>query len=191
MPTLSVLLFGKFSIRYRDQVLEGLDVRKAQELLSYLLLFRGRSHSREALASLLWGDTSTAQSRKYLRKALWQLQNGLKTLGGGDAPLLLVDQEWIGLDGLSELWLDVAAFEEAYAAAGDTPGHKLDPTEAGALEKAAALYSGDLLLGWYQDWCLYERERLQNMYLMILDKLIGYCDANRKYEAGLAYGSTI
>jgi len=40
------------------------------------------------------------------------------------------------------------------------------------LQEAVRLSYADLLEGWYQDWCLYERERLQNIYLLILDKLM-------------------
>ena len=35
-----------------------------------------------------------------------------------------------------------------------------------------ALYRGDLLTGWYQDWCLIERERYQCMFVSLLDKLM-------------------
>jgi hypothetical protein len=54
-----------------------------------------------------------------------------------------------------------------------------------------ALYRGDLLEGQYQDWCLYERERLQQMYLTLLDKLMGYHTARQAYELALAFGTRI
>jgi len=166
--------------------------RKSRALLAYLAVAGPRPHPRETLATLLWGDTSTSQSRKYLRKALWQLQSALRPFSSeAEAAMLAVDQDWIRLERCPHLRLDVAQFEEAFARAGDTPGHQLDAATAQKLEEAARLYSGDLLDGWYQDWCIYERERLQNMYLMLLDKLIGYCEATARYEAGLAYGATI
>ncbi len=40
------------------------------------------------------------------------------------------------------------------------------------------------------DWCLYERERLQYLYLTLLDKLIDYCEAHHQYEKGITYGLT-
>jgi DNA-binding SARP family transcriptional activator len=66
MSILRVSLFGKFRVQLGEQVMTSLNVRKVQELFCYLLLYRDRPHPREALASLLWGDSSTAQSRKYL-----------------------------------------------------------------------------------------------------------------------------
>jgi hypothetical protein len=59
------------------------------------------------------------------------------------------------------------------------------------LQCAVGLYQGDLLEGWYQDWCIYERERLQNIYLTMLDKLMGYCEAHHEYDTGVAYGARI
>ena len=38
------------------------------------------------------------------------------------------------------------------------------------LRAHASVYDGDLFDGCYQDWCLLERERLQNVYLVLLDK---------------------
>jgi DNA-binding SARP family transcriptional activator len=74
---------------------------------------------------------------------------------------------------------------------GDKPQQELDATKIKLLHEAAALYQDDLLPGWYQDWCLYERERLQNMYQLMLDKLMGYCEAHQEYETGIIYGQQI
>src|SRR6185436_8118355 len=56
---------------------------------------------------------------------------------------------------------------------------------------AVEFYRGDLLEGCYQDWCLYERELLQNKYLPILDKLLGYCLVHQEFDAGQRYGGLI
>jgi DNA-binding SARP family transcriptional activator len=82
-------------------------------------------------------------------------------------------------------------FDEALARVRGIPGQALEPAHAAVLEEAVQLYRGDLLEGWYQDWCLYERERLQNVYLDMLDKLMAYCEAHQQYEAGAEYGAKI
>ena len=69
------------------------------------------------------------------------------------------------------------------------PGKEFSPQDAQNLKAAVGLYRGDLLPGCYEDWCLFERERLQNAYLDVLDKLMDYCEAHQQYEAGLTYGS--
>jgi DNA-binding SARP family transcriptional activator len=192
MTTLRIRLFGRFDVRSGEQPVAGLGANKVQTLLCYLLLFRDRPYTREHLAGLLWGDCTTSQSKKYLRKTLWQLQTALDSHPTpGKNPLLLVGPEWVQLNQKADFWLDVLLLEQVFALVQGVAGSTLDAPCAETLQRAVDLYRGDLLEGWYQDWCLYERERLQHMYLAMLDKLMGYCEAHGQYEAGLAYGTQI
>lgn len=192
MGVLSVRLLGRFDVRFGHQAPTGLEARKVQELLSYLLLYRGRPHAREVLASLLWGDHTTSQSRRYLRKALWQLQAAVGSQGNCAVQgILHVEPEWVQVSPAADFSLDVATFEEALDVTRGVPARELEPQHVQRLRAAADLYRGDLLEGWYQDWCVYERERLQNMYLGLLDKLMDFCEAHHEYEVGLAYGARI
>jgi DNA-binding SARP family transcriptional activator len=183
MCDLSVRLFGKPQVQRDGQVLDGLNSRRVQEFFTYLLLHRPRSFARVALADLLWPQCSADQAMKHLRHALWQLKSVL------GCEVLLVDAEWVSLDPGVDLWLDVYTFERAHTRLHSLPGRELDPEQAQALQKALELYRGDLLEGWYQDWCLLERERLQQMYLDLLAKHMAYCEASGHYAAGLAYGA--
>ena len=178
MSKLWIRLFGKFTIKRETDSLKGLDASKERELLSYLLINRNQSHPRETLASRLWGDTTTEKSKKYLRQALWHVQSTLESREVSGAQLLIVEHDWVQLNLQSELWLDVAVFELAFNATQGVPGNQLTTNSAALLTEAVDLYTGDLLDGWYQDWCLFERERLQNMYLCMLNKLMYYCEAN-------------
>lgn len=192
MPTLKIHLFGKFCVKRNEQVLEGLDGRKVQELFCYLLLHRDHALLREILASLLWPETTTALSKKNLRQVLWQLQSALGSQGESLSDrVLIVESEWIGLNPEANFWLDVAELENTFQLVQKIPGHELDQQKAQMLHDAVQLYQGPLLEGWYQDWCIYERERLQSMYLAMLDKLMGYCEVRRDYETGLLYGMRI
>jgi DNA-binding SARP family transcriptional activator len=183
-------LFGKFTAHHDAGLLKGIEASKDQELLSYLLIHRDRPHSREALASLLWGETSTEKSKKYLRQALWHLHAALNSNGNG-TDVLMVDHDWLSLNPLSDLWTDVSDFERAFTGAEGVAGRQLDPEKATALKDAVTLYSDDLLPGYYQDWVLFERERLQNMYLLMLDKLIVYLQFHGDYEVAQGYCATI
>ena len=185
MAELRFQLFGKFTAERDGQLLKGLDASKDQELLCYLLVAGDRRHARETLASLLWGDVSTVRSKKYLRQALWHLQSV------ADDQVLLVGHDWVQLNLESDFWVDVAFLEQAFAAASGVAGKDLTQEKANLLKEAVGLYRGDLLDGWYQDWCLFERERLQNMYLSMLDKLVAYSEEHCDYEAGQGYGTTI
>lgn len=192
LSDLQICLFGKFQAKYRKQALGGLEARKVQELFIYLLLHRQHLHCRETLATLLWNNSTSTQSLKYLRQGLWQLQTTLDcTVDCETTPILLVDSDWIGLNPKANLWLDVAEFEQAFIRVRGIRGRDLDLENIHLLQKVVQLYQGDLLEGWYQDWCLFERERLQNQYLAMLDKLMDYCEAQQEFETGVNYGMTV
>ncbi len=185
---LSIRLFGKMSL-VNSAGLEALHFGKLAELFSFLLLQRGRAHSREVLASLLWGETMTAVSKKHLRQALWQLQTILRD--GTEQPMLVVGRDSVHLDVPEGVWFDVAAFESACAESRDLSYRELNESQARSLRSAVDLYRGDLLEGWYQEWCLIERERLQNLCLMALEKLMRYFQEQRQYDCGLEMGERI
>lgn len=192
MSTLHISLLGKFCARRDGQIIEGFDARKVQELFCYLLLHRNHSLSRETLAGVLWPETTTALSKKSLRQALWQLQSAFGSQGAVLSDrILVVDPEWIQLNAQADLWLDVATLEYASNITQNIPGTELDSQKALMLQQAVQLYQGPLLEGWYNDWCILERERLQTLYLAMLDKLMGYCEVRHDYETGLHYGMRI
>lgn len=187
-----IRLLGEFSVQRDNREIEAFPSAKAKELFCYLLLHRDRTHSREILASLLWSDCPTSQSKKYFRQTLWQLQQALHGQSPNDGGrVLCVDDESLRLDSQPQLWLDTAVLEQAFAPVQGVPGERMSDAQANVLRDATVLYKGDLLEGNYQDWCLYHRERLQNMYMAMLDKLMGYCEVHRKFEAGIAHGELL
>jgi DNA-binding SARP family transcriptional activator len=189
---LRVSLFGRFDVRSGQQPLAGFEARRVQELFCYLLLYQNQPHPREALASLLWDEHDTNRPGNCLRKTLWQLRSALDSQS---EPLsdrvLLIESDWVQLNPEADLWLDVAEFEQAFRCVQHSQGNELDPQGVQALAHAVGLYRGGLQESWYQDWYLYERERFQYMYLVMLDKLMDHCEAQGDYQAGLAYGALI
>ena len=174
-----------------DRALGGQVPAKVQELFTYLLLHRERPVSREAVAALLWRDTYSGQPKKHLRQALWQLQSIVDAHAAGQPQVLLVEADWVHVNPACGFWLDVAVFEQAFDATSGITGDRLDPGRAQVLAAASELYRGDLLEGCYEDWCLFERERLQNAYLAMLDKLMVRCQATGAYEIGIGYGERV
>lgn len=189
MNQIRVSLFGKLSIQHGDDQRAPIEAIKAQELLCFLLLHPGRPQARELLANTLWADQPEERGRQYLRKALWQLQSSLD--GGRSEPLLLVAQGEIVINGHADIWTDASLFETAFHAAKGVQGRHLAPAQAEQLHAAVALYRGELLEGWYQEWCIIERERYEIMYLTTLDKLMGYCETRREFERGIEHGLRI
>jgi DNA-binding SARP family transcriptional activator len=115
----------------------------------------------------------------------------LASVDGGDTPDLLTDTDWIQLNPSAQYELDVVDFEHDCNQIRAKRAHELTSDDFLVAQKAIALYKGDLFEGWYQDWCIYERERFQMMYITLLDKMVQYCELHQDYEAGLAYCSEI
>jgi|SRR5882724_320374 len=192
MEQIRVHLFGKPLVQRVDHGAADLHSGKAQELFCFLLLNRNRTHTRESLATLLWPEAGSSVSRKYLRQAIWQLHMGLGKTGSGAAERILVGEDHgVRLDSDCRFWLDVEVFERAWCAVQGCSGELLDSEQSEALVEAVGIYRGDLLEGWYFDWCLCERERLQTIFLTMLDKLMGHAEIAQEFEKGLAYGEQI
>jgi DNA-binding SARP family transcriptional activator len=187
---LTVRLFGKFQLEQSHGVCEA-PGGKALELLCYLMLHRHQQHRREALAALLWPDCETSKSKKYLRQVVWQMRTALHAaLRHPLYEILSIGADSILMDGDGVLQIDVDTFEKAYQQ--ESPaGKQMSAADAHALHQAVQLYRGDLLEGCYEDWCLLERERLQNSYLSMLEKLIRYCLDQRAYQRGIDYAGRV
>lgn len=64
MHRLRIHLFGKFLVQDNEQILDGFDAHKVQELFSYLLLHREHPICRERLAGILWSESLEEQAKK-------------------------------------------------------------------------------------------------------------------------------
>ena len=163
MPRLSVTLLGGFEARLDGARALVLPTRKAQALLAYLALPAGRVHPRDKLAALLWGGIRDESARASLRQALFSIRKAL------DADSVLrQDGDALALD-LASVEVDAGLFERAVK----------DGTPE-ALEHAAELYRGDLLAGFvvdepaFEEWLLGERERLREVALEALARLLAH-----------------
>ncbi|HMQ32795.1 MAG TPA: BTAD domain-containing putative transcriptional regulator [Chloroflexaceae bacterium] len=181
MSTLRIALFGRLKVGRA-----GASLRlpaKVAELLCLLLLRRGQPQTREALATTLWGEASPDQGKKYLRQTLWQLQQTLE-VDQRATPLLRLEREWVAVADEADLEVDAYQLDDACVGLAGLAA-AFDPDRA---DEAAALYCGDLLEGWYQEWCLVERERYQALYIALLERLLEHCVAQGHFAAGVSYG---
>lgn len=188
----SVQLLGRPVVKNGQTSLFCLDQAKSNELLCFLLLNRSRAFHRDSLATILWPEASSQKARRYLSKSLWKVQRMLTTMTSVDpCCLFAIESDWIMFVPNDHLWLDVADFEGKYEKYRNLQGTSLASTTTNELETAVELYRGDLLEGWYQDWCLRERERLLLSYIELLDKLVDYALANELLEKGVTYATRL
>jgi hypothetical protein len=118
--------------------------RAATALLAQLALAPIQAHGREALIELLLPGVALGAGRNRLRQLLSTLKCLLDTPGAGGA-VPLADRQAVRL-GERALACDATDFETAL--------------RAGRLDEARALYRGELLPGFYDDWIHDERLRL-------------------------------
>lgn len=190
MNRFSVQMLGKFRIEYLQKVWEIYEWNKARELLCFLLINRHRSFTREELASRFWPDSSMAQGKKNLRQSIWRLHSEFELPEQRSARRLLsVTSEQLRINPVLDIWIDVEELRRTYSNLRTKP--ELDEQDAQALSESAALYGGDFLEGWYQDWPLSERDQLQGIYLEILGKLVSHCITQGNYQMGIDYGEKI
>ena len=164
MSGLRLKLLGGFELRPASGEPIPLSARKPALLLAYLALRQGQPLGRDRLAGLFWGDSGEAQARASLRQALAVLR---RRLGPHEGLIQAPEGETVALarDGLAT---DVAEFERCLAAGGRD-----------ALERAAALYEGDLLDGFQaprqpllEEWLVAERQRLRERALAAMAALL-------------------
>jgi DNA-binding SARP family transcriptional activator len=192
MGMLHVSLLGSIRIRYDDYPMEVKMTHSIQRLLVYLILFRDRTHQREVLAEILWGDKDQARSRDSLNTALWHLRKTIESCGiNRDAYLLSDHPDEIGFNTSGPLWLDVKEFQDDTNQVTQTQPSDALEAQLSKLEHAIGLYRGDLLEGFYDDWVLREREFLRNRYLSTLICLMGAYQKHSEYEKSLSCGQKI
>ena len=163
MVRLHLTLLGGFHATIEPGRVLVLPIKKTQALLAYLALPLGRAHAREKLAALLWGDMPDAQARGNLRHALSRIRTALPR---ATRPGLILDGPSVALDP-SAVDVDVARFEALVA-----------DGRPDALERAPGIYRGDLLAGLalaerpFEEWLASERERLHELHIQGLGRLL-------------------
>ena len=108
---LELRLLGGFEARLAAGAALVLPTKKTQALLAYLALPLGRSHPREKLSTLLWGDMQPAQARGNLRNALSRIK---KILPKAVRASLVIDGTRVSLDP-SAVDVDVVQVERLLA----------------------------------------------------------------------------
>jgi len=189
MPQLTLTLFGPPRIALDGTPLD-LDHRKPVALLAYLALTQ-ETHTRDALAALLWPEFANA--RTYLRNNLWILR---KALGDGHANWLHIDRELVGVRNDAPLWLDVAQFRQHLAThQAHTHGSELLCADClHYVQKAITFYEADFLAGFtlrdappFDEWMFFQTEQLRGEMASALEMLAGYFGARGNWEPALRY----
>ena len=191
MGILQITLFGGVHVTLNNWLTEEKITRDIQALLSYFLLQRHRTHSRETLAGLFWGDNSQEKARGSLNTALWRLKKALEPKGIPRGTYLNARPGEVGFNKESQYWLDVEVFENAINRILKSSFKTIEEPQVVELENTLKLYKGDLLEGFFDDWALREREKFRSLYEKCLFYLLQYYGFQGAYDKAIAYGQHI
>jgi DNA-binding SARP family transcriptional activator len=155
--TLRLELIGGFRL-LRDGSPVAL-MADAQRLMAYLAL--NGPAARLVTAGTLWPEVTEARALGSLRTAVWRCN---RAVGG------LVTSHRHGIELSDRVRSDVADLLDS---GHDSPFTRSDPP------------CGDLLPGWYDDWVLFERERLRHRRLHALERAAAELTAAGHFAASL------
>ncbi|MBV7333124.1 AAA family ATPase [Chloroflexi bacterium TSY] len=188
MPHWKLYLFGPPRLEYDGQPVE-LTLRKGIALLAYLAVTQ-QPHTRDALATLFWPESSQRKARASLRRTLHRLNQTLGT------EILTVEPESIALPQSADLWLDAAAYQQLVT----SHLHEESSTTGNSTERvthllqAAELYTDDFLAGFtlpdspeYDDWQFFQREALRQSLAQVLEQLVIAHQKQNEYELAILH----
>jgi DNA-binding SARP family transcriptional activator len=170
MPTLRAFLLGTLDIRFDEEPLSKPPTLKSQSLLAYLVLRRHQPQPRERLAGVFWGDRPDRKARRSLTTALSHIRRCLP-----EKQFLLADTHTVQFDPTAPCWLDVEEFET-----------EVNRDGVAQLQSAVRLWRGDFMDGFYDDWILDERYRLEVLFAQALGRLMALYESQGEYEGALA-----
>jgi DNA-binding SARP family transcriptional activator len=166
-PVWTIELFGGVRAIRSGTVVDRFRVQKAGALLGYLAYYR-RPHARDLLIQQFWPDDDLATGRHKLSVALSFLRQALEPPEIGDGAVIEADRASVGLAAGAAV-IDAAEFDAALRRAATTP----DSVERiRHLSQAVALYGGELLSGYYDNWIFSEQQRQALRFLEAVRQLI-------------------
>lgn len=175
-----VEMLGRLGLRDESGSLPGLSSQRTVALLAYLAYHAARPVPRDVLAEALWPEAMLDQARGSLNTTLWALRRELRAIGLPVGELLRSEHGCLRLEG-GFLTTDVAEFESTLSQARSTAS----VVRLACLQRAVALYTGDLLPGFTEEWIYPERTRLRGLYLQALADLADLHAQANEYEPAL------
>src|SRR5262245_26952778 len=188
MPGTRITLFGALEVAHGQAAPQRPSTQKVLSLLGYLIAHHDVPQGRDKLVDLLWPDLLPRQGRRMLSDALWRARRLLTQPGAQDTPLLDISGAAVALRPAPDAFADLIGFERLL----QPIANRLDDLATtpaddaiGPMREAVALYRGDFLEDCYDDWTLFERERLRELYLGTLRRLLASDMSTQAYAAAL------
>lgn len=183
VPVCRIELLGGIRVLVGERVVDRFQTQKTAAMLAYLALRPGRPQMREALAEALWPEGDPVAIRNRLNQAVSSVRRQIHPPDMEHEPILLADHHTLSVNsGVVET--DVEEFERHLRRAAKARDRA---ERVKHLQAATALYRGPLMEGFYEDWAMVERVRLEGLYLAALDDLVRAFSRTGEPEVALEY----
>ena len=178
---LRIFTLGRFEVYRNDVQLSQLASRSSRvwDLFKYLLTYRDRSSTPEAIIETLWPQHNYADMRKALRTPIYRLRQILQN--DSDEQYILFSQGCYIWNNQAHYWLDTDEFENLIKTAQTS---EADPeTLIDLYLRAINLYHGEYLPeNLYADWTITQRNYYRRLFLEAVDALAGLYKAQQRHH---------
>lgn len=195
IPVLRIQCFGEFRV-YKDEIempREDWKNSKSVQLFKYLVSKSAQGYTpRDILIEILWPNEAATKCHKRLNVALTKLRDYLEPdrKSGEKSSYVLRQKDAYRIDLGAGGTTDVLEFINT-AQSGDDHIKQNPEDLRQSMEfylKSISFRKRDFLENdLYWDWCNKERNRLNQIYLSILSKIIDFHESNTNYDEGLRY----
>lgn len=180
---LVVYCLGPFRVYQDEQPIVDWPSSKGKCIFKYLVTHRERPVAKEVLMELFWPGAHPDAARNSLNVAIYGLREALRQARPAFSHVLFQDDCYLFNPDL-EIWVDVEEFMEHVRVAQDLERRGELAAAIHNYRAAEALYQGEFLEeDRYEEWLIPERQRLQDDYLSLLDRLSRHYFAKEDYAA--------
>lgn len=168
MDALKLSLLDRFTL---ERASEPLDLPVGTQKLLAFLALRGTSH-RSVVAGTLWPDVPEDGALASLRTAVWRVKKLLPDLIRPEGPAIEISAS-----------VEVDSRQQEDFTTALLCRHLVDLDQVGA--GLRVLWPSALLPGWYDDWVIYERERLGQLRVHALEAATRLFVGHRELDTAL------
>jgi DNA-binding SARP family transcriptional activator len=170
-PSLAIYCLGQFRVLQDDQNIEEWPSSRGKSIFKYLVAHHQLPIPKEVLMELFWPEAHPDAARNNLNVSIYGLRQALRKTHPDYLHVLFRDECYL-LNPDMHTWVDAEEFVEHHETGQSLEqGGELIP----ALREyrvAESLYQGEFLEeDRYEDWLVPRRQRLQDDYLILLDRL--------------------
>lgn len=195
---LKLLAFGGLRfILHGEEIPEKKWIRKNRKLLlCYLLLSPNKTLSKDKIIDVFYGDTPLESADNTFHQAVSNLRGALKLnpkdktgkVENDVSDMIIYQDKTLRLNNDYNFYTDLNDFDNAVKKAGAAKDseHRMD-----FLIKAARLYAGDVLEGYYEPWCESLREEYRNKFISNTESLLELLSAHSNYEELIHYAEKL